>query len=64
MQKHKHTVSELKAGHDAIESLADTIQKVVGMVRARGEQPSTALIAGYITIMTTRVLDDFEKGEE
>lgn len=61
---HKHTPSEVEAGKEAILSLADTIQKVVKMIRSKGEQPSTALIAGYLSIMTTRVLDDFEKGEE
>ena len=63
MQK-KSTAEQERTSKKAIIAVVDAIEAINEMIKAKGEQPSTALIAGYITIMTTRVLDDFEKGEE
>lgn len=49
------------SGSDAIISIIDTVKAVEKMILAKGERPSTALIIGYISMMTTRVLDDVDR---
>ena len=62
MQK-KSTAEQERTSKKAIIAVVDAIEAINEMIKAKGEQPSTALIAGYLSIMSTRVIDDIQGRE-
>jgi len=58
------TTQAERTGKAAIIAVVEAIEAIDKMIKAKGEKSSTALIAGYLSIMSTRVLDEIHEHKE